>query len=67
MLPLVQIRQVNFAVGINVLARLDHHCTGGFYKTYRRVIGICVQQPQTHWDVVDIAYRKEKTQTGLSY
>ena len=59
MLPLVQIWQIDFAIGINVLASLDHHGTGRLNKTYGRVVGIRVQQPQTHWDVVDIAYRKD--------
>lgn len=63
MLPLVQIRQVDLAVGVDVLASFDHHGTGRFDKTYGRVVGIRVQQPQTHRDVVDIAYRKH-TQTA---
>lgn len=57
-LPLVQIRQVDFAVGVNVLSSFYHHGAGRFDKTYWRVVGIRVQQPQTYGDVVDIAYRK---------
>lgn len=60
MLPLMQIWQVDFAISINVFASFYHHGTCRFDKTYGRVVGICVQQPQTHWDVVDIAYKKHK-------
>ena len=58
MLPLVQIRQIDLAIGVDVLASFDHHGAGRFDKAYGRVVGIRVQQPQTHRDVVDIAYRK---------
>lgn len=66
MLPLMKIRQVDLAIGINVLASFDHHGTGRFDKTYGRVVGIRVQQPQTHWDVVDIAYRKQTHTVKMS-
>lgn len=60
MLPLMEIRQVDLAVGVDVLASFDHHCTGRFDKTYGRVVGIRVQQPEAHRNVVDIAFRKNK-------
>lgn len=54
MFPLVQVRQVDLAVGIYVFAGLDHHRTGGLHKTYRRIVGIRIQQPQAHGNIVHI-------------
>lgn len=54
MFPLVQVGQVDLAVGVDVFAGLDHHRTGGLHKTYRRIVGIRIQQPQAHGDIVHI-------------
>lgn len=55
MLPLVQVGQVDLAVGIYVFAGLDHHRTGGLHKTYRRIVGIRIQQPQAHGNIVHVS------------
>lgn len=60
--PLVKVGQVDLAVGVYVFASLDHHSTGGLDKANGRVVGIRVQEPKTHWDVVDIACQKETVQ-----
>lgn len=60
MLPLVQVRQVDFAVGVNVLPGFDHHGAGGLDEANGGVVGIGVQQPQTHRDVIGISYRRHR-------
>ncbi len=40
MFPLVQVWQVDLAVGVDTFASFDHHRTGGLHKTYRRIVGI---------------------------
>ncbi len=52
MFPFVQVWQVDLAVGVDVFAGLDHHRTGGLHKTYRRIVGIRIQQPQAHGNIV---------------
>jgi len=55
MFPLVQVRQVDLAVGVDVFARFDHHGIGGLDETDGGVVGVRVQQPQAHRDVVHVA------------
>lgn len=54
-LPLVQVGQVDFAVGVDVLAGFYHHGACRFDKADGGVVGIGVQQPQTHRDVVGVS------------
>lgn len=67
MFPLVQVRQVDLAVGVDVFAGLDHHGTGGLHKTYGRIEGIRIQQPQAHGDIIHIPWNRKSTHGYISY
>lgn len=54
MFPLVQIGQVDFAIGINVFPSLDHHRTSGLHKADGGIVWVAVQEPQTHRNIIDI-------------
>lgn len=58
MFPFVQVWQVDLAVGVDVFAGLDHHRTGGLHKAYRRIVGIRIQQPQAHGNIVHIPWNR---------
>ena len=65
MFPLVKVGQVDLAVGIYVFSSLDHHSASGLDKANGRVVGIRVQEPKTHWDVVDIACQIGEKQCNI--
>ena len=56
MFPLVEVRQVDLAVGVDMFTRFDHHGAGGLDEADGGVVGVGVQQPQTHRDVVHVSY-----------
>ena len=54
----MEVGQVDLAVGVDVFASFDHHGTGGLDEADGGVVGVGVQQPQTHRDVVHVPYER---------
>lgn len=59
MLPFVQVGQVDLSICIDMFPGLNHHCARWFHETNGRVVGVRVQEPQTHRNIIYISYKEK--------
>lgn len=55
MFPFMQIWEVDFSIGIDVLPCFNHHGASGLDKADGRIVWIGVQQPQANGNVVYVS------------